>query len=142
MYCAGAARPAALRRVLDRALEDRDTPLARRAIEALAQSAGESGLRAVASDERPLIVALNYPERRVQYEAALALASYALASVSSELGLEFYRAIPGIGWFRSPRRILFLTNFAVAVLAGIGLDALRLRVPSDSTRVRKTCPER
>ncbi len=63
------------------------------------------------------------------WAAGLGIATFALASVSSEAGVELYRAIPGIGWFRSPRRILFLSNFCVALLAGIGLDALANRSP-------------
>jgi hypothetical protein len=61
------------------------------------------------------------------WAAGLGIAAFALASISSEAGVELYRAIPGIGWFRSPRRILFLSNFCVAVLAGLGLDALANR---------------
>jgi hypothetical protein len=61
------------------------------------------------------------------WAAGFGIATFALASISSEAGVELYRAIPGIGWFRSPRRIMFLSNFCVALLAGIGLDALATR---------------
>lgn len=69
-YYAVAAGPTLTENVLERALRDRDTPLIRRAIGALAETAGG------ASDWRdsPLTDALAYPDRRVQYEAALAIA--------------------------------------------------------------------
>ena len=69
-YYAVAAGPSLTADVLTRALRDRDTPLVRRAIEALAQTSGG------ATDWRnsPLVEALSYPDRRVQYEAALAIA--------------------------------------------------------------------
>jgi hypothetical protein len=35
-----------------------------------------------------------------------------------------YRALPGLSWFREPQRILVLTHFAAAVLAGIALAPL------------------
>ncbi|MEO0483904.1 MAG: HEAT repeat domain-containing protein [Planctomycetota bacterium] len=60
-------------RVLARAIEDRDTQLARRAIAALERTAGAGQLWARLGDRRPLLDALLYPSRRVQYEAALAL---------------------------------------------------------------------
>lgn len=70
MYYAVAAGPSATQRVLARALAARDTRLARKAIEALSRSAGGAGL---VSDQRALVDALSYPERRVRYEAAIAL---------------------------------------------------------------------
>ncbi len=71
MYYAVAAGAEATQRVLARALADRDTPLARLAIDALSRSAGVSGL--VGAEGVPLVDALTYPERRVRFEAALAL---------------------------------------------------------------------
>ncbi len=63
-------------RVLGRALADRDTPLARRAIAAVEKTAGSKDLWAAASSgNTPLQAALTYPNRRVQFDAALALAS-------------------------------------------------------------------
>jgi HEAT repeat protein len=62
--------------VLARALDAKYTPLARRAIAALEQTAGSSALRGDMLGEsarRPLVEALRYPNRRVQYEAALSL---------------------------------------------------------------------
>lgn len=72
-YYAVAAGPRLMQRVLARALRDTDTPLARRAIAALDKSAGDAGLREALDGTQPLIDALTYPDRRVQYEAALAL---------------------------------------------------------------------
>jgi len=60
--------------VLRRALDTRDTPLARLAIEALSETAGPRSLWGVPVNDRyPLLEALSYPNRRVQYEAAIAL---------------------------------------------------------------------
>lgn len=59
--------------VLGRALDAKDTQLARKAIAAIEQTAGGSGLWSTKTDRKPLIEALRYPNRRVQYEAALSL---------------------------------------------------------------------
>lgn len=73
-YYAVAAGSDVTQLVLGRAIDDRDTPLARRALSAVEQTAGG---RAVSSAQgrSPLLEALTYPNRRVQYEAALALAN-------------------------------------------------------------------
>jgi len=69
-FYAVAAGPTLTAGVLERGLRDRDTPLIRRAIAALTcTSGGEGGWR-----NNPLADALAYPDRRVQYEAALAIA--------------------------------------------------------------------
>ncbi len=68
--------------VLARALDTNDTPLALRAIAAIQRIAGAGDMQEPilfvdhrgSSDRRPLIEALTYPNRRVQYESALALA--------------------------------------------------------------------
>ncbi len=73
-YYAVAAGARPMQRVLGRALDDRHTPLARKAIAALASSAGSSTLTDT-SARNALIEAMRYPNRRVQVEAALALAS-------------------------------------------------------------------
>ncbi len=36
-----------------------------------------------------------------------------------------YAVVPGMSWFRVPARALFLANLAAAVLAGLGIEALR-----------------
>lgn len=61
--------------VLARAIEDRDTPLARRAISAIERTAGPNRIWGSANRTSPLVSALVYPNRRVQYDAALALAA-------------------------------------------------------------------
>ena len=71
LYYAVASGPAALQGVLGRALDDRNTPLARRAIEALSRCAGAGGL--TGDGVSSLVNALGYPDRRVRFEAALAL---------------------------------------------------------------------
>ncbi len=68
--------------VLGRALDTSDTPLAMDAIRAIQRVAGSTDMQNPilfqdelgARDRRPLIEALSYPNRRVQYEASLALA--------------------------------------------------------------------
>lgn len=73
-YFGTAAGPEIGQLVLRRGIDTRDTPLARLAIEAIDQTAGPRSLWGVAvSDRFPLLEALAYPNRRVQYEAALAL---------------------------------------------------------------------
>ncbi|MEX0877152.1 MAG: hypothetical protein WD114_06805 [Phycisphaerales bacterium] len=60
--------------VLRRGIDNRDTPLVRSAIDAISQTAGSRLLWGQAVDERyPLLESLNYQNRRVQFEAALAL---------------------------------------------------------------------
>lgn len=73
MYYAVAAGASPSQAVLARALDGRDTPLARRAIAAIEQTAGGAALWADQDERRALLEALRYPNRRVQYEAALAL---------------------------------------------------------------------
>lgn len=59
--------------VLARGIDTKDTPLARRAIASIERTAGGSSLWTI-TDARPaLLESLTYPNRRVQYEAALAL---------------------------------------------------------------------
>ena len=72
-YYAVAAGPRVMQNVLDRALQEFNTPVARRAIAALSESAGGAGLWRGLGDRKPLLDALSYPDRRVQLEAALAL---------------------------------------------------------------------
>lgn len=65
--------PLHMQDVLARALDAKDTQLARRAIAAIEQTAGGTALWSTKTDRKPLIEALRYPNRRVQYEAALSL---------------------------------------------------------------------
>ena len=73
MYFAVAAGVDVGQRVLARAIDDRDTRLARKAIAAIERVAGGSGLWRGPGVRRPLLEALSYPNRRVQFESALAL---------------------------------------------------------------------
>jgi hypothetical protein len=73
-YYAIAAGSDISQRVLGRAIADRDTPLALRAIGAIQETAGPRAMLAARfAGSTPLIDALNYRNRRVQYEAALAI---------------------------------------------------------------------
>ncbi len=74
MYYAVAAGPSIGQRILARALDTRDTPLARRAIAAIERTAGVATLTGGDLGRRPLLEALGFHSRRVQIEAALALA--------------------------------------------------------------------
>jgi HEAT repeat protein len=73
MYYAVAAGAETDQRVLAKGLDTRDTPLIRRALAALNKTA--SGNTLWGGQRSPLLESLRYPNRRVQYEAALALAS-------------------------------------------------------------------
>lgn len=59
--------------VLGIALDSRDTPLVRDAIEALAQTTGGANLFSAEHGRQPLLEAMRYPDRRVQYDTALVL---------------------------------------------------------------------
>lgn len=60
--------------VLDRALDDGDTELALDAIEALTATAGTDALINREGTAQPLLRALSYPDRRVRFSSAFALA--------------------------------------------------------------------
>lgn len=73
-YFGTASGPEILQRVLRRGIDTRDTPLVRSAIGALATTAGPRMLWGQPIEGRyPLLEALAYQNRRVQFEAALAL---------------------------------------------------------------------
>ena len=73
-YYGIAAGPEIDQLVLRRGIDSRDTPLVRSAIEAIAQTAGSRMLWGQDVDGRyPLLESLNYQNRRVQFETALAL---------------------------------------------------------------------
>jgi len=67
------AGPYRQRDVLARALDDGDAALARDAIAALAQTAGTDVLLGEQTVAGPLVAAMDYPDRRVRFEAAFAL---------------------------------------------------------------------
>ncbi len=72
-YYAIASGADVCQRVLARAIADRNTRLVRAAIAALTETAGGDSLWSFGGTSAPLLAALRYPNRRVQYEAALAL---------------------------------------------------------------------
>ena len=73
-YFGTASGPPIIQRVLRRGIDTRDTPLVRHAISALATTAGPRMLWGRPIEGRfPLLEALRYQNRRVQFEAALAL---------------------------------------------------------------------
>jgi hypothetical protein len=76
MYYAVAAGPAVGQNVLGKALDAGDTPLVRKALAALEKTAGRDLWKAYQDPavRKPLLEALKYPNRRVQYEAARGIA--------------------------------------------------------------------
>lgn len=72
-FFATASGTTTARDVLALALDAKNTPLIRDAIAALAQTTGGGNLL-TGSERQPLLESLRYPDRRVQYEAALTLA--------------------------------------------------------------------
>jgi hypothetical protein len=73
MYYAVAGGSGPTQQVLARGIDTSDTPLIRKALEALDKTAGGASLWAGQGGRKPLLEALRYPNRRVQYESALAL---------------------------------------------------------------------
>jgi len=67
------AGPEYLHRVLDRALEDRNQPVALGAIRALQHNSGQQSLLFELQSRQPLITALGYPDQEVRLSAALVL---------------------------------------------------------------------
>ncbi|TVQ53509.1 MAG: HEAT repeat domain-containing protein [Phycisphaerales bacterium] len=59
--------------VLGKALDIQDTPLVRDAVAALSKTTGGANLFAYGEDRQPLIEAIRYADRRVQYETAIVL---------------------------------------------------------------------
>jgi len=73
-FYAVTAGPGVCQAVLARAIDDLNAPLARHAIAALASNAGGASLWSSGEQPSPLVRALDFPERRVAYDAALVLA--------------------------------------------------------------------
>ncbi len=73
MYYAVAAGPSVGQDVLARAIDSNDTPLVRRALASVEKTGGRDLWKAAVGARRPLLDALRYPNRRVQYESALAI---------------------------------------------------------------------
>jgi HEAT repeat protein len=76
MYFAVAAGPSISQMVLERALTSNNAPLALKSIAAIEKTAGGNAMWGDSSSNgMPLTRALTYPSRRVQYDAALAIAA-------------------------------------------------------------------
>jgi hypothetical protein len=81
-----------------------------------------------------VLAAARYPDRRL-IRGWLVLAGLSVAfACGQSLGLYslVYTSVPGMRWFRVPARSLFLANLAGAVLAGLGLETLRIRMAAAS----------
>ncbi|QDU71954.1 hypothetical protein [Mucisphaera calidilacus] len=92
-YYAMLAGPERLHEVLDRALVDEDPVLALDAIEALRKTTGANALVAGTGGRQPLLRALSFPDRRVRFRAAEALA----AARPVETFDEADRVVPTLG---------------------------------------------
>jgi hypothetical protein len=82
-----------------------------------------------------VLAAARHPDRRL-IRGWLLLAGLAIAfACGRALGLYplIYSFVPGMRWFRVPARSLFLANLAGAALAGLGVEALRIRMADPST---------
>ncbi|MBL1218506.1 MAG: hypothetical protein D8M59_13570 [Planctomycetes bacterium] len=73
MFYAVNTGPGIAQRVLGRAVGDLNAPLARHAIASLNSTAGGANLWLSGDEPSPLVAALDFPDRRVRYDAALAL---------------------------------------------------------------------
>lgn len=159
-YYAVAAGTGVSQLVLARALDDRDTPLARRAIASIDLTAGGATLWS-GDGRKPLLEALQYPSRRVQYEAALALGKaeptapfegsdrvvpiiasavrdasdrYAAVLASDAESYQVVRAVleaEGYTVLPHGRR---LDEIEAAIQAVPGIDLIVVRLPGESTR--------
>lgn len=76
--------------VLALALQSSDTPLIRDALDALSETTGGSNLFPQGRSNQPLLEALSYPDRRVQYDSALILAR----ALPNQDFPESYRVVP------------------------------------------------
>jgi hypothetical protein len=76
-----------------------------------------------------LVPAALFARRRALASGALALglAAYAFGVGAGTDLFELYRRIPGLGWFRDPRRVMFVVQVCAALLAALGADALARR---------------
>lgn len=73
LFYAVNAGPAMSQRILNRAYNDLNSSLARHAISVLADTAGGASLWLDGDEPSPLVKVLDFPDRRVRYEAAMAL---------------------------------------------------------------------
>jgi hypothetical protein len=120
--------------VLSTSLQDGDTPLVMDSITALSKTAGAEAL--LQSGSQPIVVAMQYPDRRVQYEAAMTLASTLpesyfegsyrvvplLASAIRQQGEEFAIVIGDDADVRREIRAFLQTNGWTVVGEGVTTD--------------------
>jgi hypothetical protein len=72
----------------------------------------------------PLALAYRGQRRLALWALLLGLAVTALAVSPLTPLFDLYRALPGLAWFRGPNRLLFVSQFCLAILAGIGFDVV------------------
>lgn len=82
-----------------------------------------------------VIAAARHPDRQL-VRGWIMLAGLTIAfACGRSLGLYplILSAVPGMAWFRVPARSLFLANLAAAVLAGLGIETLQVRMADSSS---------
>jgi hypothetical protein len=82
---------------------------------------------AVALALAPAALWVRSQRRLAVWALGLGGVSAALALGSGTAWMDLYLAIPGIGWFRQPHRLLFLSQFCAAMACGVTLDGLLRR---------------
>lgn len=143
MYYAMLSGPLRLHDVLAQALADEDAQLALDAIAALADTAGTDALVRRDAATKPLLEALSYPDRRVRFQAALALAN---ARPTSDFDSAF-RVIPVLSEAVRQNETLYaavladdqetlnsltaaMNDLGYETLGGLSLDVIRSQLQS------------
>ena len=75
----------------------------------------------------PLALAHRGQRRLARWALLFGLAVTALAVSPLTPLFDLYRVLPGLAWFRGPNRLLFVSQFCLAILAGIGFDVVVAR---------------
>jgi hypothetical protein len=83
---------------------------------------GSPGLVALAL--APALLAVRGRRALVVFALGLGLLSGAFALAVGTAWTDLYVSIPLLGWFRDPRRLLFVTSFCAAIGAALACDAL------------------
>ena len=102
-----------------------------------AMSGSRFAFGAIALALAPAALLVRRQRRLALWALGLAIVTGALAMGSGTPLMKLYLALPGIGWFRQPHRLLFLTHFAVALVAGVAFDGLLGRAGGGASEARQ-----